>query len=135
MPGETMVGTRLQEAIQETMRNFTAHFSRGDAAAVARLYAQDAVIMPPNQDFVTGAKNIEGFWTGLITAGVRTVALETKQIEQYGEVVAEIGHYKVSIERNEVIDEGKYLVLWKQENGEWKLFRDIWNSSRPLATP
>ena len=27
-------------------------------------------------------------------------------------------------------DEGKYVVVWKkQEDGSWKLHRDIWNSN------
>jgi hypothetical protein len=30
-----------------------------------------------------------------------------------------------------VLDEGKYIVIWKQVEGQWKLHRDILNSSRP----
>jgi ketosteroid isomerase-like protein len=30
-----------------------------------------------------------------------------------------------------VLDEGKYIVIWKHEDGQWKLHRDILNSSRP----
>jgi len=30
---------------------------------------------------------------------------------------------------------GKYLVLWKKENGKWKLHRDISNSDLPVVTP
>ena len=26
------------------------------------------------------------------------------------------------------IDKGKYIVLWKMEDGKWKLHRDIFNS-------
>jgi len=134
MPGETMVSTTVQEAIQDVSRKFEEFLSRGDAAGVARCYAQDALIMPPNQDLIHGQAGIEGFWRGIITAGVKAIRLESQKVEQYGEVMAEIGRFTVLIEENQVIDEGKYLVLWKQENGEWKLFRDIWNSSRPLAT-
>lgn len=134
MPGETTVSTTVQEAIQEVNKTFGELLSRKDAAGIARLYAEDAVVMPPNQDLIHGRNNIEGFWRGLMTAGVRSVQLETQNTEQYGEVIAELGRFTVVIERNQVIDEGKYLVLWKQENGQWKLFRDIWNSSRPLAT-
>jgi ketosteroid isomerase-like protein len=30
-----------------------------------------------------------------------------------------------------VLDYGKYVVIWKQDKREWKLHRDIFNSSRP----
>jgi len=135
MPGETMVSATVQEAIQEANRRFSEHLSQSDAAAISRCYSENAVIMPPNQDLIRGRKNIEGFWRGIMTAGVKGLRLESQNIETYGEVLAEIGRFTVLIEGNQVIDEGKYLVLWKQENGEWKLFRDIWNSSRPIATP
>jgi ketosteroid isomerase-like protein len=135
MPGETAVGTPVKEAIQETNKSFGELLSRRDAAGIARCYSEDAVVMPPNQDLIRGRNNIEGFWRGIMTAGVKSVRLESQNIEQYGEVVAEVGRFTVLVERDQVIDEGKYLVLWKQESGQWKLFRDIWNSSRPLATP
>jgi hypothetical protein len=28
-----------------------------------------------------------------------------------------------------MIDEGKYVVVWKRVGGQWKLHRDIWTSS------
>jgi len=130
-----MVSITVQEAIQEVNKTFSEFLSRGDAAGIARCYAEDAVVMPPNQDLIHGRGGIEGFWRGIVTAGVKALRLESQKVAQYGEVIAEIGRFTVVIEGNEVIDEGKYLVLWKQENGEWKLFRDIWNTSRPVATP
>ncbi len=29
------------------------------------------------------------------------------------------------------VDKGKYIVVWKKENGDWKVWRDIWNSDNP----
>jgi len=34
-------------------------------------------------------------------------------------------------DRGYVLDKGKYIVIWKQEEGQWKLHRDIFNSSMP----
>lgn len=135
MPGETIVSANVQEAIREVNAKFAQLLSQNDAAGIARLYAVDGAIMPPNQDLINGRNNIEGFWRGIMTAGVRGVRLESQNTEQYGDIVAEIGRFTIFIEEKQVMDEGKYLVLWKQEKGEWKLFRDIWNSSRPIATP
>jgi ketosteroid isomerase-like protein len=34
------------------------------------------------------------------------------------------------------LEKGKFIVLWKQEKGIWKMYRDIWNSdASPLPTP
>jgi hypothetical protein len=34
-----------------------------------------------------------------------------------------------------VLDKGKYIVIWKKEDGTWKLHRDIWTTSVPPAPP
>jgi ketosteroid isomerase-like protein len=31
------------------------------------------------------------------------------------------------------VDQGKYIVIWKQDGGQWKLHRDIFNSSLPAG--
>ncbi len=32
---------------------------------------------------------------------------------------------------NKSLDKGKYVVVWKKQNGNWKMYRDIWNSNMP----
>ena len=43
----------------------------------------------------------------------------------------EIGQYTLGGADGTTIDQGKYLVVWKNDGGNWKLHRDIWNTSRP----
>jgi ketosteroid isomerase-like protein len=33
-----------------------------------------------------------------------------------------------------IADKGKYIVVWKKEDGKWKLHRDLSNSDLPVAT-
>jgi ketosteroid isomerase-like protein len=54
-------------------------------------------------------------------------------VEGHGETAHEIGRYTLKTGTGEVADSGKYLVVWKQEGGAWKLHRDIWTTSRPAA--
>jgi ketosteroid isomerase-like protein len=39
----------------------------------------------------------------------------------------------MKVEGGKVVDRGKYIVIWKREQGQWKLHRDIWNTSMPPA--
>jgi hypothetical protein len=32
-----------------------------------------------------------------------------------------------------VVERGKYLNVWKQEDGTWKMHANIWNTSPPAA--
>jgi ketosteroid isomerase-like protein len=63
--------------------------------------------------------------------GIKAVMLETVEVEDYGHTAHEVGKYTIQGEGGQVTDTGKYVVIWKQEAGQWKLHRDIWNSSRP----
>ena len=57
--------------------------------------------------------------------------LKTLDVETGGDKMArEIGRYVLTIQQGSETTNiaGKYVVIWKQENGEWKLDVDIWNS-------
>ena len=32
------------------------------------------------------------------------------------------------------VSRGKYMIIWRREEGQWKLHRDIFNSSMPAPT-
>jgi ketosteroid isomerase-like protein len=34
----------------------------------------------------------------------------------------------------QVIDHGKYIVVWRREKGQWKLHRDMYSSNTTAAT-
>jgi ketosteroid isomerase-like protein len=65
--------------------------------------------------------------------GITAAKLETVEVEGYGNTANEVGTYTLQGAGSQVLDTGKYVVIWKQETGQWKLHRDIWNSSRPAA--
>jgi ketosteroid isomerase-like protein len=114
---------------------FMEAFNNGDAAAVAANYTDSAKVFPPNSDVIMGRKAIENFWKNVMTMGIKKVNLETVSAVSYGNHALEEGRYKLYIDGDTLIDQGKYIVSWKMENGQWKLDRDIWNTSNPLPTP
>ena len=48
--------------------------------------------------------------------------------------ITEEGLFEIKTKDDVQIDKGKYIVLWKKEDGKWKLHRDLSNSDLPLAT-
>lgn len=61
--------------------------------------------------------------------GFKAVRLETIEVVGGKETAIEIGKYLLSGETGNIMDRGKYVVVWQQVGGRWKLHRDIWNSS------
>ena len=64
--------------------------------------------------------------------GVSKAVLEIVEIEECGETAVEINRYTMFDPDDKVLDKGKYIVIWQQVNNQWKLHRDIFNSSVPL---
>jgi ketosteroid isomerase-like protein len=112
---------------------FMDAFRRGDAASVARLYTSSAQLLPAHSDFVAGTTAIQHFWQGAMDMGLKEAVLETLELEAHGDTAHEVGRYTLKAAGGQVADAGKYLVIWKQESGSWKLHRDIWTTSRPAA--
>jgi len=61
--------------------------------------------------------------------GIGAIALETVEVFEHGDSASEIGRYSLASVDGQPIDRGKYIVIWQMEAGEWKLHRDIWNTS------
>jgi uncharacterized protein (TIGR02246 family) len=125
--------TVLRAAIAAPIEQFMAAFSRGDAAAAAAVYTPDAQVLPPNSDVITGQQAIQTFWQRAMDMGVKAVKLETVEVAGDGNTAYEVGRFTLQGAEGQGIDAGKYVVIWHQEGGQWKLHRDIWNSSRPVS--
>jgi len=50
--------------IQSLSDQFAKAFNTGDAAAVAALYTEDAIILPPGGEMMKGRSAIQAFWKG-----------------------------------------------------------------------
>jgi ketosteroid isomerase-like protein len=119
--------------IEAANKNMSAVFAKGNGAAVAALYTAQAELLPANSDIVSGTAAIGAFWQKTIDSGVKGVNLKTVEVESHGTTAHEVGMYELVDAGGQTLDKGKYLVVWKQEGGTWKLHRDIWTTSMPAA--
>jgi ketosteroid isomerase-like protein len=108
---------------------FMERFGQGNSAGVAGLYTEDGQFLPPNSDEVIGKNAIQGAFQGLMDAGIKAIQLETLEVENYGDTASEVGRFTLKDEGDQILDRGKFIVIWKLVAGKWKLHRDIINSS------
>ena len=118
-------------AIEAANAKFSADFAKGDAAAVAAHYSATAQAFPPNGDIAKGREAIQKVWKGAMDGGVKAVKLVTLEVDAHGDFAHEVGTYALTGEGGKPLDNGKYVVVWKREGGQWKIHRDIWNTSMP----
>lgn len=132
---ETFDLTKARKEIEETNRAFCEALRKGDAAAVAMFFTEDGKSMGPNGPAEVGREKIQAQYAGFIKEGATVLDLDVKGIWGTEALMAEEGLFKFSTKEGKELDRGKYIVLWKKIGGEWKLFRDIYNSDLPVAPP
>jgi ketosteroid isomerase-like protein len=91
------------------------------------VYTENAKILPPGAEMITGRSAIIDFWRGVVASGLRRATLTTIDTLPAGDAVVEIGRADLTIGENHVVV--KYVVYWREENGIWKWHVDIWNPS------
>jgi ketosteroid isomerase-like protein len=109
-------------------------YAKNDSADFLAHYTADAVIYPPNMPALSGEAGIKAFFNAGIGMGVSNLEITTTELIGGKESVAEIGTYNVKNKDGASLETGKFIVLWKQENGKWKMHRDIFNAD-PGAPP
>ena len=120
-------------AIEAANKQFIAAVAKGDAAALAGMYTAAGVAFPPNGEPTKGRAAIQKMWQGVIASGIKGATLTTSEVETHGDTAYEVGNYEMKVDGGKVVDRGKYIVIWKREQGQWRLHRDIWNSSMAPA--
>ena len=127
------IATGVSDEIRRANATFEANFERGDAAAIAALYTSNGILLPTGMNAIEGAAGIQAFWQGAMEMGIKRVKLDSKDVEELADTAIELGNYTLFGDNGQQLDQGKYLVVWKEQMGQWRLHQDIWNSS--MAAP
>lgn len=125
---------QAEASITQSNQNFVKAFKAKDSVGVASCFSTEAKAMPANMPAIKGRANIRSFVSQVMQKGLKDFDLSTIKIWGDSSIVAEEGTYNVSDTAGKQMDKGKYIVLWKQESGNWKMFRDIWTSDLPDTT-
>src|ERR1700722_7818874 len=115
----------VSDSILAAMRHTNDFFAtevvqKGDADALDHVYTLNARILPPGAPMIEGRDRIRAFWIQAIASmGVKSVKLTTVEAESAGDSVVEIGTADLTVADGSTVTV-KYVVHWKQEDGEWK---------------
>jgi len=123
----------VKDSIKASNDLFVASIVKGDSASFSNIYTSDGKIMAPNSPAITGTDGIKGFAGEIFRTGIKNIKLETSDVWGTEEMVIEEGTYTMGDDKGKTLDKGKYISVWKKENGKWKLFRDISNSDMPVS--
>jgi ketosteroid isomerase-like protein len=125
----------LEEAKKAIVKSNDAYHQslvKNDSSIFINSYAEDACLMPPDGPMVCGREALAKFFKEGYDMGLRGGKFVTTNIYGDGvEYVTEEGIGQVWDENGKLIDDVKYLVLWKKTNAGWKMYRDSFSSNLP----
>jgi ketosteroid isomerase-like protein len=121
----------LRSSIENINSSFEEAFRSGNIDNLSEFYTSDAQLMFPGAPAFTGVDQIMAYWHGAVNAGVSNVKLQTTDVSGSANEAIECGLYTIFVGDNVAVDKGKYIVIWKKEGNNLKVFRDISNSDNP----
>ncbi|HSI68618.1 MAG TPA: DUF4440 domain-containing protein [Gillisia sp.] len=117
--------SNVRSAIEEVYEGFGNHLREGNAnAIVENYYTNDAKFYPPQGGVSSGTEEIENALNGIISSGV-TVEMEIRELEVFGNMAYEYGVAHIFNEQDDRVGQNEYVVLWKKDRGDWKIYRDF----------
>lgn len=128
------------DAITRASETWVETYNRNDWSALASLFVDDAIMMPPNSPSVNGRAAIAA-WEAQNESGFR-IAFDIQEISGHGDTAYVYGRSCVFIPlgSNELegefgVDVGKFLeVRAQQPNGDWLIQADIFNSDAAMGS-
>ena len=109
--------------ISELDAEFSENYLLGDSLALAATYTSDA------QFGCLEGNEILSFWGGSIRRSIvnnaRNLKFTALTVWQQDEFLVSIGIFEKFDANNNSVSKGRYLVMWKMEDGVWKIHRDF----------
>jgi uncharacterized protein (TIGR02246 family) len=108
-------------------------FAEDDAAGVAALYADDAVLSAPGRPSVRGKEAIQEAIAqeiAMVKAAGLTITNEpSSEVGVSGDMAWEAGGYSVKDSSGATVDSGKFAAVFAKRDGSWKMIHDVVHSS------
>jgi uncharacterized protein (TIGR02246 family) len=110
------------------VQSFEQAFNADDLDASLALFDKDAQILPERGPVVSGRDGIRQYLQDQMTPVV-SFNTETDMTLVRGDIAIEQGQYRVrDVRRGSDVEEGKYIHVWRNRGGQWKLYRVMYNT-------
>ena len=120
-----------KSAIANVTGDIGSVLNNGQASAIVKLYTDNAVVMPPSSEILTGQAAIKQYWDGLRKAGFYEYNIYNVAISTEGDTAYQTGLWQAvrkDTAGNIIRLEGNISnVLAKQKDGTWKIKMQSWN--------
>ena len=126
------------DAVRSVIVRFIETLNNGDMEGFADLFTEDAIRMQPNGQAIEGMSRIRLNIIEILENADLQITVNQEEARFSGDIAVTRGTWALVVSPKDGSppsdDVGKWLNLMeRQEDGGWKITRNIWNSDRPLT--
>ena len=124
--------SKLEKAVRDADAEWSKVAAAKDLDKTVAFYADNAVVLPPNQPAVTNKDGIRNLWKGFLDSFI-DISWKTTRVEvaKSGDMAVLTGTYEMTMKDGSK-DKGKYCEVWqKKADGKWKVGIDMFSSDLP----
>ena len=117
---------QVKKDIQAREDEFAAVFNSGTLKNIG-YYAEDATSYLPNTAPLVGKAAIIEFLQSDLPTNANKISFKTNEVfpSNNGEMVLEIGYFKVVDSANNPVNSGNYMTLFQKRDGKYVALRDM----------
>lgn len=123
----------LEKIVQARNNEFCKIIEERNFQKLADFYTQDCWIMLANTRILCGPDAVSDY-SHYLKNHTKLKSERIIPIDVFGDgktTLTEVGFYHWLDAEGKAFDDGKYMVVWKNEDGIWKRHREIFSSSHP----
>lgn len=119
------------EVINDNISAFSKAYMDGDIDELVSMYTDDGKIFPNNLKIMVGKTDLKSYWTIPKDVKISHHKVTPTEIKIENDIAYDYGYYEgktLTKNKKEVSWQGKYIIVWKKIDDQWKIYLDIWNN-------
>jgi len=116
--------------ILKNINEFSKAYVNADYDKLTNFYSTDGKIFPIGADIKAGHEAIKKHWILPKGQSIQSHKVTPREIKIIDNYAYDYGYYSgVSVSKKGVTNtfKGKYVIVWRKDGGDWKIYLDIWN--------
>ncbi|PTX42416.1 uncharacterized protein (TIGR02246 family) [Christiangramia gaetbulicola] len=126
--------SEVRSVIERNSRIMQKAMEDGDFDKFGSFFADDVIFKMSGQEALNGRDAVTAAHKPMAEQNMKLV-IHTDEVLDFGDYANELGTYEIHTKEGQKVDHGRYSTLWKNVNGDWKIYRDFVSTSAGAGQP